>query len=236
MYHLSYRTKAPERYKDASMARVLYNIKIMEAMKKWLNLNKYFLIVSGCPGSGKTYLAWAIHHYWEEKYEKFKNFILNKAPKDIDGNFLSKPFIIPLSLRHYEENDFLSEIRSRMMGGSDYQYVINILCEADYFILDDFGTSQLTEWQKEVFFNFVNERMKTTLPTVIISNLSEKDIKKTYGPRVSTRLFAAENTLIDVGDTNLREIFNQEFGGKFYGGSQGNEEAFQAFSPKEEKQ
>lgn len=215
MYTSSLNKIVPKRYENASLAKILYHPKIVEAIYNWVELNKYFLIVSGKPGSGKTYLSWAIHYHWEYKFEKFKIKVKERYQKDANGGPFEMPFIPPLCIRHYEENDFLCEIRSRMMGGSDYQYVIKSMCEADYFILDDFGTSQITDWQKEVFFNFVNDRMKTKLPTIIISNLSEFEIKKIYSDRVYTRLFAAENTIVDVGETNLREIFNQEEGGRF---------------------
>jgi len=65
-------------------------------------------------------------------------------------------------------------------------------------MLDDVGSTGIREWRQEVLFDLIDARYNTTLPTIVTSNFTEADFKELYHPRICDRLFATENTIIEI--------------------------------------
>lgn len=96
-------------------------------------------------------------------------------------------------------------------NGGDYSKEIELLCDDEFIILDDVGSGidysksdhKNFEWRAEVFFTFLDYRYRTMKPTIITSNFTKDVFLKIYSPRVESRLFASENTIIEI--TNIED-------------------------------
>lgn len=101
----------------------------------------------------------------------------------------------------YDERNFLSKLRTSIDVG-DYQCEIDHLCNHEFIIFDDLGSmgKTQTDWRTEVLFSMINIRYESKNPTVITSNLNRSEIKEFIGARGYSRLFAEENTIIEMWD------------------------------------
>ena len=75
-----------------------------------------------------------------------------------------------------------------------------------FIIFDDVGASGHTEWRQEVLMDLIDYRYESMLPTVFTTNLSPKEVYSSYGPRIGSRLFSKENTILfyeDMPDLRL---------------------------------
>lgn len=61
---------------------------------------------------------------------------------------------------------------------------LNVVKEAAVLLLDDLGTEQETEWQRETVFALINHRLAWRLPTAITTNQRPED----FPPRIASRL------------------------------------------------
>ncbi len=81
----------------------------------------------------------------------------------------------------------------------------------EFVILDDVAsginpdkvTYRDLEFRREVFFSFLDYRYNSKKPTVITSNLTREQFKQVYSERIFSRLFAKENTIIEIFDDSL---------------------------------
>lgn len=130
------------------------------------------LIYCGNTGVGKTYLCAAMTEW---------------AQKTFGPNW-----------RYFKEGQLLTKLRDSMstMQG-DYQQVLKYMIDADLLIYDDVGSTKYTDWREEVFFELVDTRYNSMKPTIITSNLSEKQFLERYHGRVHSRLFSKENIVIE---------------------------------------
>jgi len=72
---------------------------------------------------------------------------------------------------------------------------ISPIFEAPLLFIDDMGTEPMTQNVTiEYFFKLFDTRIKNRLPMVIATNLSLPEIMSRYGERISSRLFAVENS------------------------------------------
>lgn len=73
------------------------------------------------------------------------------------------------------------------------------LLSCDLLILDDLGTEFLTPFVLSVLNNIVNSRILSGKPTIISTNLSVADIRKTYPERITSRIIGNYTPLLFVG-------------------------------------
>lgn len=167
-------------YRNACLANLNLDDAKMQQFSNWVSKPHDMLLYLGSPGCGKTYFCAALVNY------------LNDAKKQ--NMFLF-------------ERDFLHGLRECISKGWDYNYELEKLMNMPFVILDDMGSSQMTDWQKEALFIFVDNRMMSRLPTVITSNNYLKDIKSKFEPRFYSRLCSARNTIIELKDEDLRQVY-----------------------------
>ncbi len=132
------------------------------------------LILSGNPGCGKTHLCSGIVAWM---YGKVRDMYA------------------------FKESDFLEKIRSSMDLKGDYRAAIEYNCDHEFFIYDDLGSTGMgssTGWRQEVIFEMINLRYESQSPTIITTNYSRDKLKEIVGPRAASRLYAEENTCIDM--------------------------------------
>lgn len=125
----------------------------------------------GNPGTGKTYLASAILAY------AFKHFN---------------------TVRYWKEEFLFNHLRNSIDQYGDYITTLQLAMDDEFCVVDDIGSTPVNDWRKEVIFNAMDIRYGTALPTVITSNLTRDQIAHKYEPRTADRIFAKENTIIEL--------------------------------------
>lgn len=137
-----------------------------------------FLVLSGSPGGGKTWTAAAI------------------------ANFLkySKGWV-----RYFREDDFFEKLRVFIKEDRNYAREMEYLLSQDWIIFDDLGSTGVTDWRKEVLFSAINFLYEKQIPAVFTTNLTKAKCEQLYEPRLASRLFATENTIINFYDDDLRQ-------------------------------
>jgi len=173
------------RYENACISKIGKNLneECQIALKKYMEKKKNFLLFLGNAGIGKTYITAAL----------------------VDWGFRCFD-----SRRFFHERDLQSEVRSAMFESEnkgDYFNHLKRLIDNDLLLLDDVGSHHISEFREELFSDVVDIRYKDELPTIIISNFSKKDFHEQYHPRICSRLFASENTVIEIMDgEDLRQM------------------------------
>lgn len=138
------------------------------------------LVFLGNPGLGKTYLCAAIYNYL------------------YDQN--------PFKPRYWNERQLLTRVREGMDMQGDYLGRMKFLIDDHFLILDDLGSSGINEWRNNTLFEVLDQRYSSGLPTLITSNLGKDEIYSQIGPRFHSRLFAKENTILEMNGVDLRSI------------------------------
>lgn len=137
------------------------------------------MVYVGNPGCGKTYFCAALMNH------------------SLESNVFS-------SKRYWNERQLLSKIREDMEYGS-YQEILRYIIDDELLILDDLGSGGFGEWGRNVLFDLIDIRYSSCLPTVVTTNLTEGAIKTEFGERMASRLFADDNTIIEVRGHDLRK-------------------------------
>lgn len=151
-------------------------------ISEWIAKPTNFLVVSGEPGTGKTFLCSALVELMISKFS---------------------------SMRAYSERALLRKIRNSFDENAkgDYLDYLHQLLDDQLIILDDIGSSGHTDWREEILMEAVDYRYEAMLPTVFTTNLSKEEVYGVYGKRIGSRLFAKENTVIILEDMpDLRQM------------------------------
>ncbi|MEN6512244.1 MAG: ATP-binding protein [Chloroherpetonaceae bacterium] len=160
-----------EKYQDAHLSRVDLPQETLEKIIEWNRKPQNFLIFCGNPGVGKTYLCAAL----------CKECLDRKQP-----------------VYYLTEHQYFNKLRSVIQRDWDYEFEIKKLCEYPFVIIDDIGSSQMTEWQKEVLFSFVDLRSRNNFPTFLTSNFFIDDFREKFHSRFVSRLLDRRNTVIEL--------------------------------------
>ena len=75
----------------------------------------------------------------------------------------------------------------------------------DLLILDDLGTELVNQFTLSVLYTVINTRMNLTKATIISTNLTAAELRKTYSDRITSRLFGEFNPIPFVG-TDVRKL------------------------------
>lgn len=165
-----------KRYAGATTARISLprgsDVKLLDFIKK----PKGFVTIYGPPGTGKTYLAAAI---------------------------VGENRSFGRTIRYFTERSYLGRIREGFEKYNAYDYIqeISRLCDASIFILDDFCSSEQNDWREEVLMETVDYLYRNEVPAIFISNNDKQRMSERTTPRISSRLFAKDNFIIDLTDS-----------------------------------
>jgi DNA replication protein DnaC len=163
-----------ERYRGASLSKLELSSTNAAKVGNFLKGKKDFLIYCGNPGIGKTYFCAALLEYALTKFE---------------------------SVRYWNESELLKRVRSSMEEvKGDYLECLKLLIDDEFVMIDDIGSTGLNEWRKEIIFDAIDERYNSMKPTVVTSNFSVAEFKEFFHERVSSRLFAKDNYVIEILD------------------------------------
>lgn len=110
------------------------------------------------------------------------------------------------TFRAYSERKLLERLRQGISNSEgDYMTNLHHLLDDDFIIIDDLGSSGHNAWREEILMEAVDFRYKDKRKTVITSNLSKEAFRATYGERITSRLFSADNTIVSLfGMPDLR--------------------------------
>lgn len=165
------------RYDSANLRDLEITPEYAIAINDWIKSGKNMLVYLGCPGSGKTYLCAALIKYCWPKFE---------------------------SCRYWTERSLIQRLHDAIGDNKDYILALQNYIDDEFLIFDDLGSTGFTDWRKEVIFELIDQRYVSRKPTVITSNLTKDEIKKQLHPRIASRLFAKENTFIEIRDIDKR--------------------------------
>ena len=165
------------RYSEALFSGLVMEPANIEKVSSWIKSRKNMLVFTGSPGCGKTYFCAALIKYCWEKFE---------------------------SCRYWKEADLIRRLHDIIQQDGDYIKGLQLLTDDELVIFDDLGSTGFTDWRKEVIFEFVDYRYVSQKPTVITSNLTAKEIGEIFHPRILSRLFDRENTIIEVRGVDRR--------------------------------
>lgn len=155
--------------------------KALEILKSWCdkypNVTKLNINIMGASGSGKTFLM-----------ECMANELVSS------GHVVT-----------FKTAFELNELARLYHMGKSYEFAD--LLKTDVLFIDDLGTEPIIKnVTKEYLYNLINVRQMNNLPTIISTNLSDKDILSRYDERIFSRL-ANKNLSINVmltsGDKRL---------------------------------
>jgi DNA replication protein DnaC len=181
------RNNFDRRYSGVSMSSVQLPIWAMKNIENYMREPKNMLIFLSKPGIGKTHLCSAMCNWALEKFRY---------------------------VRYHREYDLLTKLRQGISEGTgDYLKALEYLTDDDLIMLDDVGSGinpnknshRDLEWRREVFFSFLDQRYNSMKPTIITSNFSRRDFTDVFSERVSSRLFASENTIIEIFDDSTQD-------------------------------
>ena len=140
------------------------------------------LALFGGTGLGKTHLSSAVaHEVLKKGYD-----VLYVTALDLIGDFEAEQFGSK-SLAHGELTD---------------KYF-----DCDLLIVDDLGTEVANQFTVSVIYNLLNIRINRNAPTLISTNLSQKDLLAKYNDRITSRIFGEFRPLLFLGaDVRMQKI------------------------------
>lgn len=167
------------RYEGACLSKICIEESAATKLCGYLENPKNILVFLGNPGVGKTYFCAALIPWAVKKFD---------------------------TIRVWHEDKLLQTLRDKISAGDgDYFKHLELMTDDELVIVDDIGCNKPNDWREEVLFELINLRYNAMLPTVFTSNLSREDFERLYHPRVASRLFASENTIVELhGGEDLR--------------------------------
>lgn len=79
---------------------------------------------------------------------------------------------------------------------------------ADLLIIDDLGTEVSTRFTVSHLYNLINTRINRALPTVISTNLSQRELSEQYDDRIVSRLFGEFTPVLFRGEDVRKQRLN----------------------------
>jgi DNA replication protein DnaC len=166
-------------YYDACLADLWATDAEKEVICEWMKNPKFFFLLLGSTGTGKTYLSAALLNYFFDQGDE----------------------IYYINSRH-----FFQAIQEAIKMDQNQYGAIKKFIDQDILILDDIGAGRTTEWQQEMLLELIDGRSESSKPTIITSNLSLENIDKTFDFRVHSRLAAKRNLILQRWDKDRRQL------------------------------
>lgn len=137
--------------------------KLQDWCNKFPNLKKHTLVFSGLAGVGKTFLSKCIANQIES---------MNHSVCYVTAFQMNELF-----LKYHTTFD------------SQKSSILSPLLQSELLVIDDLGTEPLlSNVTVNYLYLVLSERERFSKPIIITTNLTEKNIKETYGDRIHSRL------------------------------------------------
>lgn len=157
------------RFVNATLAKWRSSKSDQKKVLTWVRCPENFLISSGSPGIGKTFLCAALINYFADKKQE----------------------VFYTNARRYFEH-----IQNAMSKNIGHYESIQVFKEKEILIFDDLGASRNTDWQVEMVLDLIDYRYEHEMPTVFTSNYRPGEVKEIFGERVMRRLFNEDNQIL----------------------------------------
>ena len=144
------------------------------------------LLLRGPTGVGKTHLSLAI-----------ANEVLAKGYSVVYGP-------IQQLLHRMEREHF-----GRTDGNTE-----DVLIACDLLVLDDVGTEFSSSFYTSALYNIINGRLMAERPTIISTNLNQKELIDRYGEQIASRITGLFVPLVCVGKDIRQQKLKQSLGGE----------------------
>jgi DNA replication protein DnaC len=162
-------------YRNASLVNWQISEQSKEQVRRWVRNPKNFLILTGGPGTGKTFFSAAILNYFAESGSK----------KDTEV--------------FYTNTRRFFEYLQKNIGEDNNQYQA-----VKYFSRRDMGAAANSDWKQEMLLDLFDYRYENELPTIITTNVHPKDFSDMFGIRTASRLKQKNNIIIGTGYEDKR--------------------------------
>lgn len=174
-----YSSKADGRTGIAPRAQMRQVIEYCRAYADNFDGRDHSLLLRGPTGVGKTHLSLAIA-----------------------GTVLSKGY----SVVYGPIQQLLHRIEREHFGRSDGN-TEDVLQECDLLVLDDVGTEFSSSFYTSALYNIINGRLMAEKPTIISTNLNQKELTERYGEQIASRVTGLFMPLVCVGkDIRLQKL------------------------------
>jgi len=155
------------------------------------------LFITGDVGTGKTHLASAIVDHIARLHKMKRR----------------KPFKIIFST----SSEILSDIKFSFKDDRP-EDCLEKYKKADLLIIDEIGAEKVTEWSYETLYQIINYRYSNMIPTILISNLNDKELSEQLDRRIASRIYemckgvklAGEDRRIENMGREARQAYNQK--------------------------
>ena len=160
------------RYMGAALAASKHPHGISDKIMRYIANPRGSLVIYGPPGTGKTYLCAALIDYLR----------------------------CSASLRAYSWRKLLADLRLGFSEqGGDWEVALRYKMDDEIVIVDDVGSDINSPWQEAVLTSVLDERNTGLIMT---TNFTRKDFAEKFNPRVVSRVFSVENTLVDMSQVD----------------------------------
>jgi DNA replication protein DnaC len=145
------------------------------------------LFLHGVTGCGKTYTAVEYFFKWCMDFGSCVNCMFWETPELIDAMRQESGE----KTEHSTENAQEVKMPRRIMERC---------CTAPILVLDDLGSEKLTDWGIERITLLINHRYNELRPTIVTSNLTIDEIKRSISQRIGSRLSVLQFMEINEDD------------------------------------
>lgn len=189
----------PKRYMKSSLENFIGDVNT--PVSKWLkNGESNMLIQSPKAGNGKTHLSIALLGAWVQS----KRDYMVRATVIKKKSAFGLSVVVP-TCRYTNFASLVLELKGSFEGvGVSEQKIINEYSMYDILVLDDLGSEKYSEYVQGVIYTILNNRYDSMKPTIVTTNLSSKDITKTYGSRILSRLLSGEMITLNGEDLRIK--------------------------------
>lgn len=191
----------PEHYELASLAdmtrpELRNNPYAVEAARMFIErkplvidgIDKYSLVFTGAPGTGKTYLASIIHNELKRRGELSWFNTVRTMLKAVQSTYSGD-----------------TEMRSTE--------VEEALCNAPFLFIDELEINKASGDKIDILESVINTRMLAKMPTVITTNIDQKRVGDVWNFRIQSRLLHVA-WWINMGNQGLRDKSGEIPGGE----------------------
>lgn len=172
-----YSSQADGRTGISPRARMREVIEYCRAYAQGFDGHDVSLLLRGPTGVGKTHLSLAIA-----------------------GEVLSRGY----SVVYGPVQQLLHRMEKEHFGRSDGN-TEDVLLACDLLILDDIGTEFSSSFYTSALYNIINGRMMAEKPTVISTNLNQRELTERYGEQIASRITGTFQPLVCVGK-DIRQL------------------------------
>ena len=142
------------------------------------------LVMRGKTGLGKTHLSLSIA---SAVIEKGYNVIYCSAPDIFRA----------VNQEYYGKSSGSSDTLGTVIG-------------ADLLVLDDVGAEFDSQFYHSMLYTILNDRMNSSLPTIISTNLDHREIEQRYGERTYSRISTLEELYFVGSDVRVKKADMQQ--------------------------